>query len=308
MRGRVPAIIVLWTALSAIAPAQPSGDRPAAVINGEPIPMRDLDAILALRPPAVNPLTAAQRRQLYQDVLQPLIDELLLRQFLAKSVPPPDPAEVKKQMADLEAGLKAQGKTLAEYCKETQQTPAQVQSNLVLMQRWNAYARDKAGDAELRRYYAENKDFFEKTTVRASHIVLRVPASAPPAEREDARQKLATLRAEIAAGKTTFAEAAQKHSQCPSAPKGGDLGYFARKWMVEEPFARAAFSLKVNDLSDVITTDYGLHLILVTDRKPGDGSDFEKCKDDVRDCFLEEARQNLLAELRAKAKIEVKLP
>jgi peptidyl-prolyl cis-trans isomerase C len=66
--------------------------------------------------------------------------------------------------------------------------------------------------------------------------------------------------------------------------------------------------LKVNDLSDVVTTDYGLHLILVTDRKPGESSEFEKCKDDVRDCLLEEMRQNLLAELRAKARIEIKLP
>src|SRR5437870_2588184 len=139
MRGRVPACVALWFALSASAPAQAPGDRPAAVVNGESIPMRDLDAVLALRPPPVTPLTAAQRRQLYQDVLQPLIDELLLRQFLAKSAPPPDAGEVKKQMADLEAGLKAQGKTLAMYSKETQQTPAQVQSNLVLMQRWNAF-------------------------------------------------------------------------------------------------------------------------------------------------------------------------
>src|SRR5438270_9811428 len=154
MRGRIPACLVLPFALSATVPAQTAGDRPAAVVNGEPIPLRDLEAVLALRPPAVTPLTAAQRRQLHQEILQPLIEEMLLRQFLAKTVPPTDPAEVKKQMADLEAGLKAQGKTLGEYCKETQQTPAQVQANLVLMQRWNAYGRERAGDTELRRYYA----------------------------------------------------------------------------------------------------------------------------------------------------------
>jgi peptidyl-prolyl cis-trans isomerase C len=177
-----------------------------------------------------------------------------------------------------------------------------------MMMQWNAYAAKKVTDADLKKYYAENKEFFDKVTVRASHIVLRVAADAPPAERQEAKQKLAALRQEIAAKKVTFADAAQKHSQCPSAPKGGDLGYFARKWMVEEPFAKATFALKVGDLSDVVATDYGFHLILVTDRKPGVASDFEQVKEDVRDCLLEEMRQDVLANLRRTAKVEVRLP
>ena len=75
-----------------------------------------------------------------------------------------------------------------------------------------------------------------------------------------------------------------KNSQCPSAPRGGDLDFIARKWMVEEPFAKAAFAMKVGDLSDIVTTDYGLHLILVTDRKAGTPTTFEQVADEVREC------------------------
>jgi peptidyl-prolyl cis-trans isomerase C len=302
MPGRRLALAAIL-ALAAQAPAQT-----AAVVNGEVIPMRELDAVLALRPPAVTPLTAAQRRQLREGVLQPLIDERLLRQFLAKNSAPAGAHEIANQMADLVAGLKAQGKTLADYCKDSQQTPAQVQANLELMLRWNSYMRSKATDAELRKYYADNKDFFDKTTVRASHIVIRLPTGSPASERAAARQKLTALRAEIVAGSVSFADAAMRHSECPSAPKGGDLGFFARKWMVEEPFAKAAFALKVNEISDVVTTDFGLHLIQVTDRKPGEGSQFERVQEEVRDCFLDEMRQTLIADLRAKAKIEIRLP
>jgi peptidyl-prolyl cis-trans isomerase C len=299
---------VVWVVWAAVGFAQTGANATVAVVNGEPIPRAELDAALKLRPPVVMPLTASQQRQMQQEALAALIDELLVRQFLRQNAPPADPAAVSKQMTELDRGLMSQGKSLAEYLRETKQTEAQLRASLGLMTQWNAYAAKKITDADLAKYYAENKDFFDKTTVRASHIVLRVQADAPPAERDAARQKLTALRQDIVAKKITFADAATKHSQCPSAPKGGDLGYFARKWMVEEPFAKAAFALRPGELSDVVATDYGFHLILVTDRKVGSPSTFELSKEDVRDCLLEELRQTTLADSRRTAKVDVKLP
>jgi peptidyl-prolyl cis-trans isomerase C len=301
------AVTVVLVGWAAPAPAQ-GAKPPVAVVNGEPIPRSELDAALQQRPPVVTPLTASQQRALHQEIVAALVDELLVRQFLRKNAPPVDPAEVNKQVTALERGLSAQGRTLPDYLKETHQTDAQLRANLATMMQWNAYAAQRVTDADLKKYYADNKDFFDKVTVRASHIVLRVSPDAPQAERQEAQQKLAAIRQEIVAKKVSFADAAVKYSQCPSAPKGGDLGYFARKWMVEEPFAKAAFALKVGDMSDVVTTDYGCHLILVTDRKAGVASEFEQVKEDVRDCLLEEIRQNTLQELRRTAKVEVKLP
>jgi peptidyl-prolyl cis-trans isomerase C len=300
--------VILLAELATAGQAQTRQNAPVAVVNGEPILRSELDAVLKQRPPVVTPLTSSQLRQLQQEALATLIDELLVRQFLFKNAPPVDGAEVSKQITALERGLSAQGKTLAEYLRETKQTEAQMRANLGLMVQWNTYTVKKITEADLTKYYAENKDFFDKTTVQASHIVLRVPPDAPPAEQEEARKKLVALRAEIVAKIISFADAAAKYSQCPSASKGGDLGYFARKWMVEEPFAKAAFALKPGEISDVVSTDYGFHLILVTDRKAGTSSTFDLAKEDVRDCLLEELRQNVLLDLRRTAKIEIKLP
>jgi peptidyl-prolyl cis-trans isomerase C len=304
--------IVIGVAVLALGPswahAQFGGSPTVAVVNGEPIPRTLFDEAMKQRPPVVTPLTAAQQRQIKEAIVALLVDETLVRQFLKKNAPPVDPAEIAKQMESLQKGLEGQGKTVAEYCKETKQTEAQVRANLAMMLQWNAYAAQKVTPAELKKYHADFKDFFDKTSVRASHIVLRIPPDATPADRDAARKKLADIRQEITSGKTKFAEAALKHSQCPSAPKGGDLGFFPRKWMVEEPFAKAAFGMKVGELSDLVTTDYGFHLIQVTDRKPGDATTFEDVQDEVRDCFTEEMKLAILADLRKNAKIEIKLP
>jgi len=309
MIGRNSVLIGLAVAVVApSAPAQIFGTAPVAIVNGEPIQRSLFDDAFKARPPVVTPLTAAQQRQIKEAIVALLVDETLVRQFLKKNAPPVEPAEIAKQMESLQKGLESQGKTVAEYFKETKQTEAQVRANITLMLQWNAYAAQKVTPAELKKYYADFKDFFDKTTVRASHIVLRIAPDATPADRDAARKKLADLRQEITSGKITFAEAAMKHSECPSAPKGGDLGFFPRKWMVEEPFAKVAFAMKVGELSDVVITDYGYHLIQVTDRKPGDATTFEDAQDEVRDCYIEEMKLAILADLRKSAKIEIKLP
>ena len=138
--------------------------------------------------------------------------------------------------------------------------------------------------------------------------MLRVASSASPGEREQVRGRLQTLRQEIVSGKIDFAEAAKKYSQCTSAPNGGDVGYFPRKLAVEEAFAKAAFALKVGDISDVVETDYGMHLVKVTDRKPGQPSDYTKIKDEVRELCIEEMRLAVLAQQRKTAHVEIYLP
>ena len=66
--------------------------------------------------------------------------------------------------------------------------------------------------------------------------------------------------------------------------------------------------MKVGELSDVVVTDYGYHLIQVTDRRPGEATTFEEVQDEVRDCYTEEMKLAILADLRRTAKIEIKMP
>lgn len=101
--------------------------------------------------------------------------------------------------------------------------------------------------------YHNKKEVQMTQQVKASHILVST--------KEDALQ----LREEILAGKS-FEEAAEDKSQCPSKQQGGDLGYFGRGQMVPE-FEHAAFILPVGEVSDPIQTQFGWHLILVTDKK-----------------------------------------
>ena len=303
-RVRMALGVLLLLAGSAAAQNAP-GAKPAAVVNGESIPMADVDAIFKLQEPSPTPVSETQKKQMRQEVLGMLIDDLLMQQFLRKHGPKADPVEVNKRLAELESSLKTQGKTFAEFCKETNQTEAQVRTNMTNILQWAGYVKDRVSDAVVKKYYEDNKEFFDQVTVRASHVVLRVPAGAPDAERQAARAKLLGLRQEIVGGKLDFAEAARKHSQCPSAPAGGDVGPFPRKFVVEEPFARAAFALKVGEVSDVVQTDYGLHVIKVTERTAGQPSVFEKVKESAREFCVEELRQQVLAEQRRAARIEV---
>jgi peptidyl-prolyl cis-trans isomerase C len=283
--------------------------KPAAVVNGTAITMAEVEAILKQAAlPSATPLTEEQKKQMRTEAVGLLIDDLLLQQFLRKNGPRIATAEVDKRVAELADSLKKQKKTLADFYKESGQTEAQLRINVVNMMQWAAFVKEHLTDADIQRYYQNNKEFFDRVLIRASHIVLRMLPSATTVDKQTARAKLEGLRRDILAGKVEFAEAAKKYSQCTSAPGGGDIGYFPRKLALEENFARAAFALKVGDISDVVETDYGLHLIKVTDRKPGTPSDFNKIREEVRDLCIEEMRLAVLEQQRRSAKIEVNLP
>jgi peptidyl-prolyl cis-trans isomerase C len=249
-----------------------------------------------------------QRRARQMEVLGLLIDHELMRQFLAKNAPAVAQADVSARLASMDAEMKKQNKSLQDFYRETSQTEAVLRADIAQEMQWEQYAKTHVAEADVQKYYKENKDFFDKILVRASHIVLRVPPNASEADKAKAKAQLMELRAQLVAGKVDFAEAAKKYSQCPSAGNGGDIGLFPRKFMVDEPFARAAFSMKVGDVSDVVQTSYGLHIIKVTERKPGEPSDYAKIKDDVREFCTEETRQSILSEQRRVAKIEITLP
>jgi parvulin-like peptidyl-prolyl isomerase len=288
------------------ASAQGKGNSKAvATVDGVSITMAEVEAVLKQAEPSSTPLTEAQKKQMRMEAVLVLVDDILMQQFLQKNGPTVEVKEINKKLTELQEGLKKQNKTVDDFLKETGQTKEQVQKNVKNMLQWTTFVKQRLTEDDLKRYYEENKDYFDRVTVRASHIVIRVSPSASESERENARAKLIALRHEIDSGKLDFAEAAKKHSQCSSAPNGGDIGFFLRKMAVEEPFARAAFALKVGEISDVVQTGYGCHLIKVTDRKPGQPSDYTKMKEEVREMCIEEMRMALLAQQRKTAHVEI---
>lgn len=305
----MPRAFVASVTLLVFAPSLFAESKPAATVNGEVIRLDDVDALLKRHTPTDAPLTAAQAKQLRADALQDLIDLQLLTQFLKQHGPKIPPADIDKYMQGVAAGLRKQKKTLADHLKETGQTEQQVRDGWTRVLQLQQLIDQKTTDAELKKFFEANREFFEGATVRVSHIVVRLGPTSTAGEQAAAAAKLKQLRADILAGKIDFAAAAKKHSVCPSARGGGDLGYVSRKdGTVDEPFAAAAFALKPNEISDVVACDDGLHLILATARKAGTPTTFEKVSDAVRDVYADEVRQSLLAKLRKDAKIEVTLP
>jgi peptidyl-prolyl cis-trans isomerase C len=299
-------LVFVASEAEAQTPAAPA--KAAAVVNGEPISTAEVDAVLKLMPPTQTPSSEAQLRQMRGEALEMLIDDVLMRQFLNQRTAQVEPAKIAKVLGDLETSLQAQHHTLQDFLRDTAQTEAHLRSDIVKKLQWEVYVAGQLTDADIQRYYEQNKDYYDQVTVQASHILLRVPPRASEAEKEAARAKLADLRHKLVAGQLDFAEAAKKYSQCASAEKGGDLGFFPRKWAIDENIARAAFALKVGEISDVVQTDFGFHLIKVTNRRPGTPSSFEHIKREVRENCAAEMMQTILQQQRKVARIDTFMP
>jgi peptidyl-prolyl cis-trans isomerase C len=288
-------------------PAAPSS-AVAATVNGESITLAELDVALGASIPTV-PLTVSQRRQLRTSLLNELIDDRLLKQFLAKSGTKVDPAEIEAQMTLLTVKLRKENRTLAAYLKETGQTEAQLRADWTAAVQLSNHVKQQATDEQLKAYFAANRDHFDKVEVRVSHIMIRINKSSPQVEQVAAREKLEAIRADLLEGHTDFAAAARRFSQCPSARSGGDVGFTRRRGLPEdEPLARAAFALKVGEVSGVVQTEFGLHLLTVTERKPGSPTTIEKCTVEVLEAYTDDYRIELVAKLRKEAQIRITLP
>jgi peptidyl-prolyl cis-trans isomerase D len=151
--------------------------------------------------------------------------------------------------------------------------------------------------AELQSYYEQNKaSFTEPEQRRASHILLTVGEGGSAKDKDGARKLAQELLARIKARPDDFAKLAQEYSKDPgSAAKGGDLGFFGRGMMVK-PFEEAAFGLKPGDTSDIVESDFGLHLIRVTEIKGGAVAPFEQVKGKIEATFRQQQAQKKFAE------------
>jgi peptidyl-prolyl cis-trans isomerase D len=131
--------------------------------------------------------------------------------------------------------------------------------------------------SDLKTYYDQNIERLSGAEERrASHILINAPKAAPAAEREAAKAKAMELLAQVRKAPETFADTARKNSQdTGSAAQGGDLDFFARGAMVK-PFEDAAFSLKKGDISDLVESDFGYHIIRLTDIKTPKQRSFEE--------------------------------
>ena len=159
------------------------------------------------------------------------------------------------------------------------QAPEQANIEYLVLDLDAAKKNISVNEDDLKTYYKENAARFgTKEERRASHILITAPSSMPAADREKAKAKAEALLAEVKKAPNTFADVARKNSQDPgSAEKGGDLDFVTRGAMVK-PFEDAMFALKKGEISNVIETEFGYHIIHLTDIKPAVVPPFEQVR------------------------------
>ncbi len=206
-------------------------------------------------------------------------------------------------MDDMKKNLAQDGITLEDFKK-------QLKTKVGLEKLLKAEMKGKvalAGMVTARKFYDENPaNFAQPGQVRASHILVDT-RKMDEAGKVDAKAEAQDLLKKAQAEGADFAELAKANSDCPSSKDGGDLNFFSKEKMVPE-FSKAAFAMKVGQISDLVETQFGYHIIKVTDRKEALVSTFEEEKEKIIK-FLDRKNigqfwQKYRPQLKADAKIE----
>jgi peptidyl-prolyl cis-trans isomerase C len=307
-----------------------SGSNIAVTINGVNIPESEIDKLvqpqleMIAKKSAQLPPTFAEQyaKQLREQAIEQTIRRRLLDEKVKEANIIITDQEVISTIEEIAAAQKEPlsleefKKKLAEYGESFDQVKEEVREGLArnkfMKGQWAGKINVTEEDA--RKYYEDNPKKFETPEqVRASHILIKpkyidpnVDPNADPNEAKAvAKAKAEDLLKQIKDG-ADFAELAKANSNCPSAPEGGDLGFFPRGETTES-FEKAAFELQVGQVSDVVETEYGYHIIKVTDHKDASKTSFEDAKDDIIK-QLTQKKQSELAEkyiesLKAEANI-----
>ncbi len=187
--------------------------------------------------------------------------------------------------ADYAARVNPGEAEIEQFYKDNQalfQAPEQVDIEYVVLNQEAVTKNITLNEADLKTYYEQNvAQLASNEERRASHILIEAPVSAPAADRQKAREKAEQLLAAVKKAPDSFADLARKNSSdTGSAANGGDLDFFSRKSMVK-PFADAAFTMKKGDISDVVETEFGYHIIRLTDIRAPKQKTFEEMKPEL---------------------------
>jgi peptidyl-prolyl cis-trans isomerase C len=250
---------------------------------------------------------------LNQQAKDNLISRILLRQKIEEEDITVSQEEIDDRMAEVRASFGSEddlNNRLAMMGMTVELLEQEMETGLAVEKLIERHApTDEVTDADVKAYYDENTQQFQQPErVKASHILLKAESSASEATKELAREEAESLVGQLGQG-ADFAALAREHSACPSSQKGGDLGFFQRGQMVK-PFEDAAFALGVGEVSGIVETQFGYHIIKVTDREEGRTVPFDEAVDNIR-AMLEgqrkqEAMKTYTDQLRAAADIQYK--
>jgi len=305
---------------AAVAP--PPATAVAATVNGQPILELAVYRALLRDDPA-------QREKLRTEVINFLVENALIDQYLDQQKVAVDAKDIDTRFGEVKAklieGLK---KPFEDILKELHLTEADLRTQIHNTLRWDKFIAQYATEKALREFFDANRATFDGSQMRARHILVAAPANDAKAveaakakllglkkQIEDqveaglkavaSQDKLAQEKARMQLLADAFSAAASKESACPSKSAGGELGWFPRSGRMVEPFAKAAFALKPYQMSDIVATEFGLHLILATDSKPGRDVKYEEMQEIVKEVYGDRIRETVVARLRPTAQIVI---
>jgi peptidyl-prolyl cis-trans isomerase C len=286
---------------------------PVALVNGKPIESAlyyaEVDKIMK-RSAKIPP---ERLNRIKDNILKRLVEKELIRQAVQKEGVTVPAKEIDNEFSDYKKRFRTE-EQFQNYLKHGKVTVDSIKSRITEKKELEKLL-EKTGklsvtDAEVAEFYKKNERFYqERAGVKARHILVKVGEKAADAEVQKAQDKLKEAQAELAKG-TDFGEVAKKFSEGPSAPKGGDLGFFGKGQMVK-PFEEAAFKLAVGTTSEPVRTRFGFHLIKVEEKREARKKTLEEVSSTIQDSlrnkkFFQE-RRTLLNTLKAGAKIERKI-
>jgi len=269
-----------WTLLAASLPfsgsprsAEPEPPAIAEIVarvGNEEISRAELNAaVRRLLEMQGRPAETAQTPTLEALVLEQLIGQRLVKAEIQRSQIVVDDADVEARTILMRAQLATRPDALHAFQLAIDRDPAALREQLRL-----DIALEKMLSAQLtpeirQQVFAQHHREFDGTNRRVSHIVLRPVAGGGSDSLPALEQQARALRARILAGELSFTAAAEKYSAGPSRHRGGDIGFIPRHGALDEEFARVAFALEMETISPPFLTAAGIHLLTVTEERPG---------------------------------------
>lgn len=284
-----------------------------ARVNGEAVTKADFEKFInQMEMNAGSAVPADRRNEIYRNALDRLVELKLLTQETKSRGVKGNEQEVTAQIQSLRGRFPSEeefNKALAaqNLTADKLRDEMLTQSGVKTMMEAETTGAPAVTDADVKDFYDKNPDQFKKPEqVRASHILFTT-AGSDEAAKKKARASAEAVLKQARSGKD-FAALAKQHSTDGSASQGGDLGFFEKERMVPE-FSAAAFALQPGQISDLVESQFGYHIIKVTDRKPSEAIALDEVSPQVKQ-FLTQQRQQergkaFVKRLRDKAKIEV---
>lgn len=294
------------------SPADPK--KVIANINGEPVTQADLDQEIAallnrMGAGGVPPAMLEQyRARLEPRAFDQLVLKSQLRDYATKNNVVVSDQEVDDEIKKISANFpdpEAFKAALAKQNMTIESLTGEIKKDFLLANAVKHYTSSlpQPTTPELEAYYKEHsKDFSHPESVSASHILIGATEGTDPQVKSASLAKAQALRDQLRGG-ADFAELARTNSSCPSSQRGGDLGSFERGQMVPE-FEDAAFKLKPGEISDVVETKFGYHIIKVSQHADAGTEPFEKVSKEVKESMQQKTLSDWFDQLIQGAKVE----